>query len=85
MWRDPIVEEVRRHARRMQQLAGDDLHRYCEMLRDSQEKRGAVAVTRGGTRTTRYPPVRHREALHVAEDGGRDRGETARKRGCGSG
>jgi len=39
-WRDPIVAEVRRAREELFAAAGHDLHRFCDDLRQRQEKSG---------------------------------------------
>jgi len=38
MYRDPVVEEVRKARREIVEQAGNDLHRLCEMLRAREGK-----------------------------------------------
>ena len=39
MWKDPIVEEARSAGRKLAEQAGNNLHKLCEALRKSAEKR----------------------------------------------
>ena len=38
MYRDPVVEEVRKARREIVEQAGNDLHRFCQMLRAREGK-----------------------------------------------
>ena len=46
MWRDPIVEEVRRAGARLSEEAGNNLHQFCENLRKQQKEHGEKLVCR---------------------------------------
>ncbi len=46
MWKDPIVEEVRAAGRHLAEEAGNDLHQFCEKLRQAQARHGQGLVQR---------------------------------------
>lgn len=38
MMKDPIVEEMRNAGRKMQEECGNDLHKYFQMIRESEKR-----------------------------------------------
>ncbi len=58
MWKDHIVEEVRAAGRRLAEQCGNDLHQFCEMLREAQGRRGRQLVRREPRRIAKPPESR---------------------------
>ncbi len=50
MWKDPIVEELRKNAAKLAEKAGDTLHGFCEMIRQEQSKHTNKVVRRSPRR-----------------------------------
>ena len=46
MWRDPIVEEIRKAGEELARRANYDLHTFFENLRKNEKKRNARVVSR---------------------------------------
>ena len=63
MWKDPIVEEVRRAREELARRANYDLHTFFENLRKSERKRKAkvVPMIKGKTIASKSPE-------HVKQD-----------------
>lgn len=59
MWKDPIVEEIRRHREQYAAQFNYDLHAICEDLRSLQGKDGRAVVS--------LPPKRIAEPAHTDE------------------
>ena len=55
MWRDPIVEEIRRMRDERAKKFNDDLHAICEDIRQKQISSGRTIITR----PPRKPAERH--------------------------
>jgi len=53
MWRDTIVEELRKNAYRLAEEAGDTLHGFCEMIRREQSRHANKVVRRSPRRRLR--------------------------------
>ncbi len=50
MWKDPIVEELRKNASKLAEEAGNTLHGFCEMIRREQSKYANKVVRRSPRR-----------------------------------
>lgn len=46
MWKDPIVEEIRNAGNRIVKEAGNDLHKFCEVLRHKEKEHSDKLVRR---------------------------------------
>lgn len=46
MWRDPIVQEVRKAGEEIAKRANYDLHTFFEVLRENERKRNSKVVSR---------------------------------------
>lgn len=53
MWKDPIVEGLRKNASKLAEEAGDTLHGFCEMIRREQSKHVNKIVYRSPRRRLR--------------------------------
>ena len=54
MWKDPIVEDLRKNASKLAEKAGGTLHDFCEMIRREQSKH-VNKVVRRSTRSRLRP------------------------------
>lgn len=53
MWKDPIVEELRKNSSKLAEEAGDTLHGFCEMIRREQSRHPNKIVRRSPRRRPR--------------------------------
>ncbi|MEW6355611.1 MAG: hypothetical protein AB1696_04740 [Planctomycetota bacterium] len=60
MWKDPIVEEVRRIRKAHAAKFNYDLHEICRDLREQQKQ--------GGRKVVSFPPKRIQKDCRVAEE-----------------
>jgi hypothetical protein len=52
MWKDPIVEEVRKAGEELARRANYDLHTFLENLRKNEKKQNAKVVSRAKSGVT---------------------------------
>ncbi len=60
MWKDPIVEEVRKAGEELAKQANYDLHTFFENLRRNEKKRNVKVVSRAKNKTlqSKTPDIR---------------------------
>lgn len=60
MWRDPIVQDVRKAGEELAKQANYDLHTFFQNLRNNEKKRNSKVVSRLGDEviSSKIPEVR---------------------------